>query len=399
MARVAIVLSHPVQYYSPWFAHLASRSIDLRVFYLWDFGVTETRDRGFARPLRWDIPLLDGYEFEFVPNRSKDPGTHRLFGLDNPEIVTRLSTWRPDAIVQFGYTYATHMRVMFSRTLAKVPLILRGDSHDLARPSGVQTRLARAARALLFKRFNAFLAVGAANANYYRRSGVDASRIFFAPHAVDNARFRAATHDAGVDAATWKRELGIAPERLVILFAGKFENKKRPIDLLRSFFSLISGWNDRDPLPALLLAGSGNLETELRQLAGDQIGRTVFFAPFQNQTRMPVVYAAGDVLVLPSFGVGETWGLAVNEAMNLARPVIVSSHVGCARDLVTDGETGWVFEAGSTEALTRVLVDACSDRSRIIRMGQAARDRVDQYSFEATTAGLRDALGAVVRVA
>ncbi len=75
MTRLAVVTTHPIQYYAPWFRRLASHpGLDLRVFYLWDFGVVEREDKGFGRTIRWDVPLLDGYASEFVPNVSRRPG-------------------------------------------------------------------------------------------------------------------------------------------------------------------------------------------------------------------------------------------------------------------------------------------------------------------------------------
>jgi glycosyltransferase involved in cell wall biosynthesis len=390
--RLAVVLSHPIQYYSPWFAYLAENApIDLRVFYLWDFGIARRHDPGFDLALQWDIPLRDGYESEMLPNRSKDPGTHHFSGIDNPGLVSRLSAWRPDAILLFGYAYPSHLRVMFSPGLRRVPLLLRGDSHDAARMPGWKTAASRFARALLFRRFAAFLAVGKANTEYYRRSGVAESKIHFVPHCVDNRRFQSAAADAERGAIEWKRELGIPLDRPVILFAGKFETKKRPLDLLRAFTKL-------DGNGVLLFTGAGPLEGQLKEEAGDRIGRTIFFAPFQNQTRMPVVYSAGEVVVLPSYGVGETWGLAVNEAMNLGRPAIVSTHVGCGPDLVRPGETGWIFEAGSVDGLAAALKDALGDLARLQGMGRAARDLVSRYSFEAAASGLLAALDKVVPV-
>ncbi|HSP00130.1 MAG TPA: glycosyltransferase, partial [Thioalkalivibrio sp.] len=114
---------------------------------------------------------------------------------------------------------------------------------------------------------------------------------------------------------------------------------------------------------------------------------------FQNQTRMPTVYASGSLLVLPSFGSGETWGLAVNEAMNLALPCIVSTHVGCGPDLVRHGETGWLFEAGDVDALAAVLRLALdTGREGRFRMGEQARRHVQGYSYRTATAALRQAL-------
>ena len=76
MKKLAVITSHPIQYHAPWFRHLArERQIDLKVFYLWDFGVTERIDDGFKQAVRWDVPLLTGYQHEFVENTSSRPGT------------------------------------------------------------------------------------------------------------------------------------------------------------------------------------------------------------------------------------------------------------------------------------------------------------------------------------
>ena len=391
--RLAIVLSHPIQYFSPWFAHLAaSGAVDVRVFYLWDFGVEARHDRDFGQAVQWDVPLLEGYESEFVPNVSRDPGTHRFGGLENPTLVDRLVTWRPDAILLFGYTYRTHVGVLFSRKLRRVPILMRGDSHDLARLPGIGAAVKKAIRRVLFRRVHAFLAVGEANTNYLLASGVPRERIFRAPHCVDNARFRAAPEETRARAAAWRRELAIPEAATVVLFAGKLEPKKRPLDLLAAFQEAVP---ESDGRAVLLFVGSGVLESALKQQAGTRLGRDVFFAGFQNQTTMPAVYASGDVLVLPSLA-EETWGLCVNEAMNLGLPAIVSSYVGCAQDLVVSGETGWVFPAGDVRALSEILRRSLADVDRLHRMGEAARSRVSDYSFEAATAGLLLALDSVL---
>ena len=392
--RLAIVVSHPIQYFSPWFKHLAAQpDLQVKVFYLWDFGVEARYDPAFGHSIQWDIPMLDGYEYAFVPNHSANPGTHHFRGLNNPGLVAALRTWSPNVILLFGYNYPSHLRVLLSWHLRNIPLLLRGDSHDLSRSPGWKTQLARYVRSLLFRRFDGFLAVGKANADYFRNCGVPDDRVFFTPHCVDNARFQAATSQAAKDAIAWRAELGIPADALVVLFAGKFEPKKRPQDLLNAFEKACNALPSADPSPVLLFVGSGVLEDQLGALAGDRLGRTVFFAPFQNQSHMPRVYATGDLLVLPSYGVGETWGLAVNEAMNLGRPTIVSSHVGCGPDLVVPGETGWIFEAGNINALAGDLVKALSTgRKGLALMGQEARTRVRGYSYEAATAGLRATL-------
>lgn len=385
MTRLAVVTTHPIQYYSPWFRYLAEQpGLDLHVFYLWDFGVTERRDKGFGQSFAWDVPLLDGYAAEFVANISKQPGTHRFRGIDNPGLAAALAAFHPAAVLCLGYNYRSFFRLLFGRGLRDVPLILRGDSHRLVVQTDGKAWLRRQAIRFIFRRFRAFLYVGEANRQYLRQHDVAAERLFFSPHAVDNARFMVDAEMTRAAAETWKRELDIPAGMAVVLFAGKLEAKKRPLDLLRAF--------DRAALTdaALLFVGSGHLEDELRREA--LAIPHVYFAPFQNQSTMPRTYAAADLVVLPSHGPSETWGLCINEAQCLARPVVVSSHVGCAADLVQHGQTGLIFPAGSVDALAACLREAFADPARLRAWGEAGKERVQHYTYSEATRGLREAL-------
>ena len=372
-SRLAVVISHPIQYYSPWFRHLASLDeVDLRVFYLWDYGVKETKDEKFGgEAFKWDIPLLEGYDHEFIANTSADPGTHHYDGLKNPDLVPQLLEWEPDAILLFGYKFEALQKVIRSKELRHTPLIFRGDSHTLFPETGLKAWLKRKILTVNYKRFSRFLTVGSANEAYFSSCGVPPAHMIRAPHCVDNDRFRNAQPEAEKQAAAWRRELGIPEDAFVFLFAGKFEDKKRPLDLLTAFQDL------DHPEAWLLFVGGGAHEEELHDRAGDR----VVFAPFQNQSQMPRTYATGDVLVLPSFGRGETWGLAVNEAMNLARPAIVSSHVGCGPDLVENGKTGWIFRAGDVPDLTEALEAALQNTARTKLMGASAQELVATFNY------------------
>lgn len=382
--KLAIVATHPIQYYAPWFVHLARHSgLEIRVFYLWNFGVAAHVDPGFQIPVTWDLPLLEGYEHEFVENRSRDPGTAGYFGLWNPDLPRKLRSWRPDAVLLTAYNYASIGNLLLRSRSGDAPLIFRGDSHRLAARRGLRESIKQSAIAAVFRRFDAVLYVGSANREYFALHGVPAERLFYSPHAVDNERFFAASGAAEATAPSWKRSLGIPENHRVVLFAGKFEEKKRPLDLLRAFLEA------RLDRVSLLYVGSGHLESELRAAA---VGRTnVFFSPFRNQSLMPETYAAGDAFVLPSYGPAETWGLAVNEAMCMGRPVIVSDHVGCARDLVVAGETGLTFAAGNVEAL-RATLGAALRNPALRSWGDAAQSRIRLFTYEAATSGLMAAL-------
>jgi glycosyltransferase involved in cell wall biosynthesis len=385
--RLAIVAGHPVQYISPWLNGLADKArIDLKVFYLWDLGVSSATDPGFGRPLQWDIPLLEGHDYQFITNRSKDPGNHHFLGYINPGLASPLTAWRPDAILLMNYAFLTYVLLLLDPRFWRIPFLFRGDSHNLNRKRGLKSKLSQLGRSLLFRRFAAFLVVGRANHQYYRSNGVPASKLFMGRHAVDNARFAAAGTTAEQKAKTLRHSLGIGQE-IVILFVGKFVAVKRPLDLLIAYARL--------PAPLIrasriVFVGEGHLHECIRDQAQHLGLDGVHFLPFQNQTMMPAVYRMGDLLALPSES--ETWGLVVNEAMNLACPAIVSDHVGCAYDLVVPGHTGWVFPKGNLQALSHCLEDAIVDQARLRQIGENARRHVASFSYDGITASLQQAL-------
>ena len=383
--KLAIVLSHPTQYYSPWFAWLATNAtFDLRVFYLWNFGVAITRDPQFGATFAWDRDLLNGYAHEFVPNRAVDPGTHRFGGLDNPTLGARLRAWQPDAVLLFGYNYRTHLRLILS---SRWPLIFRGDSHliDHAPTHLLKRSLLR----LLYSRFAAITYVGQANQDYFRTFGVPKSRLYFAPHCVDETHFKA-TPTLRAQTAAFRATLSLGNRR-VVLFAGKFVPSKQPLPLLQAFLALAPA------NVALVFVGHGEELPALQAAAAARPDVAIRILPFANQSEMPSRYLLADIFALPSRGLYETWGLAVNEAMHLGIPCLVSNRVGCQRDLVIDGETGWVFPAEEPAALQSTLARALHDlTTRAPALQAAVAQRIAGYTYAHATEGLLEAFHSVV---
>ncbi len=389
MTRLAVCISHPIQYYAPWFRFITAQAkIELKVFYLWDFGVTDKVDEGFGQIVRWDTPLLSGYEYEFVENVSRVPATSRFFGLRNPNLKRRIETWKPDAVLMIGYNYASMMRFIMTWDTRRAPLLFRGDSHRLVEQNGVTARARRLYISSLFRRFSALLYVGSANLAYLRYHHVAPHKLFRSPHAVDNDFFQANDAEQERAAAKWRAELNIEPQQRVVMFAGKFEEKKRPLDLWRAFESYDAANEAKNA--TLLFVGAGELKVELRREVGNH--PRVRFAPFQNQTLMPRTYRAADLFVLPSHSANETWGLAINEAMNCGRAVTVSSLVGCAADLVRPYQNGLRFPAGDVAALTACLREALKDENRLRAWGKESRNIIADFNYAAATRGVYEAL-------
>jgi glycosyltransferase involved in cell wall biosynthesis len=386
--RLAVVAGHPVQYVAPWLAQLAQEKIvELHVFYLWDFGVVETKDPGFGITLEWDIPLLDGYSYSFVPNIAADPGNHHFWGYVNPSLARLVSAWKPDVIFLMNYAFFSYLLFLLDVRTWRVPIIFRGDSHDVGRELTLRELFTSLIRKLVFSRFSAFLDVGENNRNYLLSSNVPRRKLFHTPHAIDNKRFQNARNMALPEGKKLRDKLSIREDQTLIAFVGKLIPIKRPFDLMCAFSLLPPEIRCQ---AALLFVGEGRLKTELRALCSKHKLENVHFLDFQNQLAMPSVYSASDLLVLPSQQ--ETWGLVVNEAMNLSCPALVSDHVGCAPDLILPDQTGWVFPTGDIFALRNFLTKAISNPEQLKLMGSNAAERICLYSYESVTAGLYQAL-------
>jgi glycosyltransferase involved in cell wall biosynthesis len=371
MPRLAIISTHPIQYYAPLFRRLSARDgLDVHVFYGWEGPSTGDYDPGFEEDVTWDIPLLDGYPHTFLKNESGDPGTHHFRGIVTPDLVPSIEDWDPDAVLVFGWNYWSHLGAL-RHFHGRVPVFFRGDSTLLDETPGPRQWGRRLFLRWVYRHVDRALYVGQNNRAYFEAHGLSDDQFTWVPHVIENARFAEAS-DAEEKAKQWRKEIGILSDAPVILFAGKLGKKKAPDVLLDAFLQL------EHKEAHLAVVGSGPMEDTLKAQAADH--PRVHFLGFQNQSRMPVVYRLGDVFVLPSRGPGETWGLAVNEAMACGRPVVVTERVGCATDLV-DEANGRVVPAEDADALRRALDGLLADRDRLRAMGRRSAERIQDWSI------------------
>jgi glycosyltransferase involved in cell wall biosynthesis len=382
MKPVAVVATHPIQYQTPLYRYLTQRGIPIHALFLCKLGSGEGRDAGFGMTVSWDIPLLDGFSYEFVPSVMGDT-PDGFFGLMNPGLLTAIDGRRFSAVMVHGWRSLSMLTAVARAKLGQLPVLYRAESNDrMTQTHGGKRRVLSWG---LKRVVAACLPIGSLNDQFYANLGVPPSRRFLMPYAVDNERFQAA---AGSISKTQARaSFGLNADGTVALFVGKLVPWKQPELLLRAFAS--SAPRDAQ----LLIAGTGPMEVELRAQADRTMPGRIVFTGFLNQSEIPRAYRAADLLVVPSEY--ETWGLAVNEGMNFQLPAIVSSTVGCAPDLVEEGVTGEIFEQGDQAQLASQLRALLGDRERLSRMGVTAKQRIDEWSFRECEAGLRSALEAV----
>jgi glycosyltransferase involved in cell wall biosynthesis len=224
---------------------------------------------------------------------------------------------------------------------------------------------------------------------FYQAIGIPADRIFMMPYAVDNRRFTAASRLSVSERREIRASLGVGDGRPIILYSAKLQPRKRPDDLLRAAAML-----NKECVPfQLAMIGSGEMELGLHAAARQLCLTNVSFAGFINQSVLPRYYGACDVFVLPS--TDEPWGLAINEAMCAGLPIVASSEIGCAPDLLRAGSNGFLFPGGNIAALAEALRSLIADGGLRERMGQVSRDIIAQWSYAECEAGLAAALASV----
>ncbi|MEO5911739.1 MAG: glycosyltransferase family 4 protein, partial [Pelobium sp.] len=368
--------------------------------YTWGEGSIQKYDPGFGKVIEWDIPLLVGYTYTFEKNTAKTPGSHHFKGIKTPELISNIEKFSPDAILVFGWAYHSHLKVL-RHFKGKIPIWFRGDSTLLDEQKGLKNLFKSYFLKWVYQHVDRAFYVGIANKLYFLKYGLKEVQLSFAPHAIDNERFGLPQIDKSKDL---RKQLSIEEDELLFLFAGKMELKKNPMLLLQAFIELEqegemgkiqedraqnqeAGYkteevSDKKQGIHLLFLGNGLLEKSLKLKVESLELKKVHFMDFQNQSQMPVVYQACNVFCLPSFGPGETWGLAVNEAMASGKAVIVSDRVGCGKDLVRHGENGFIFKHDDVEALLRPLRYFIENPERENAFGEKSQTIIKNYTFE-----------------
>ena len=207
----------------------------------------------------------------------------------------------------------------------------------------------------------------------------DAGRVFEAPQAADPAVFAAAVPSEEVLRA--REQAGAEPDQVLVLYVGRLVEEKG-VRVLAEAWTRAGLAGDA----VLAAAGEGPLE-----LPGRMLGQV-------ERAGLPALYAAADVLVLPSIRTRtftEPWGLVTNEAMHQGTPVVASDAVGAvAGGLVRDGRNGLVARAGDAEELATRIRLLVRNKELRERLGAAAREDVAPYTPESWAEGVLSAVRA-----
>lgn len=385
--RLAVVNSHPIQYFAPLYAYLnRDPGIEVTALYCTDYSLRGAIDPGFKQQVKWDVDLLSGYRHVFLGERAKKRSITGFWALVCPEVWHEIRSGKYDAVWLHGYAYAAYVLAFLAAKSRRLPVFVRSETHLGLKRSSWRQRLRDGILRRAYRHVDGFLAIGSANREYYRSLGVPDSKIFAVPYTVDNDRFIAAASITPAQRQQVRTKFGLRDDQPVVLYASKFMRRKHPDDVVAA----VSRLQAEGVKVSLLMVGTGEMEAELRAQATRLGVNDVVFGGFVNQVELPQVYAASDIFVLPSES--EPWGLIVNEVMCASLPVVVSDEVGCVPDLVHDHINGRLMRAGDVDSLTAALRDLLGDPQRMESAGRQSLETIRNWSYAQCLQGARSAI-------
>jgi glycosyltransferase involved in cell wall biosynthesis len=357
--RLAIVVSHPIQHFAPWYREVAKLpEIDLKLFYSCDWGSEKYHDPQFGVEIQWDIPLLDGYEYEFLPIK-KRPASMTFWELDNPTVTKALSDFDPHVVLVHGYASRTNWRVARWTSSNRKPLLIYSDSNSGESIPAWKRIAKRLVVGYFYGYVDGALYVGNNNCAYHSLYGIPKTRLFPGTLPVDRNALLNAVLDVQAARRRIREELAIPQDAFVVLLCGKLTPGKRPMDLVKALHRCTESKADIWGL----IVGDGPERGAVEAYCEQNALKNVRCTGFVNQAQIANYYAAADCIAVTSEK--DSHPLVITEAATFGLPVIASDAIGCigAEDTTRDNENAIVYRCGDIEKLTSALVRFSCDKA------------------------------------
>jgi glycosyltransferase involved in cell wall biosynthesis len=365
--RVAFLLERPSQFDAPLFSH-AARDPE-HAFEAWFTAVDPgglAPDPELGRDVDWGFDRLAGYRWRPVPTRTELAA------------LAAAPDTRPDLVMVNGWTRRSYLstartaRRLGLRTALRIDRVLFPDEPA---PGAFRRLLVGG---LLARRFDRFLTTGSLGHAFLVAAGVPAARIGRFPYAVDHEAFTRAASASAAARESRRAGWGARAEDRVVLALAKFSAREAPWDLLDAAAA-------REAVPIRwILAGDGPERTRFAaEVARRGLDRVVLpgYVPYPE---LPSVYAAADLFVHPARE--ERWGVSIAEALACGLPVVASSRVGAAYDLVEPGGNGERYPVGDGRELAAAIERALALRPERVRA--CSTPRLSDFGLVSTWAGI-----------
>jgi glycosyltransferase involved in cell wall biosynthesis len=321
------------------------------------------------------VQVFPNRVFESIPTRDMHEGVTAALDRLDPDGVAIISYSFPDARACLSWC----------RRRRRTAVLMSSTKED----DGARVRWRERLKKVIVSQYDAALVGGTPQRRYLEALGFPPAAIFQPCTVVDNAFFADGAAAIRTRPKTVPPLPGLHDDTPFFLASGRFLALKNFDGLLRAYHR----YRQSHERPwRLILLGDGPERSSLEALAAALHLDGVLFAGFRQIEELPAYYAQAGAFVHPSFK--DTWGLVVNEAMATGLPVLVSDQVGCATDLVRNGENGFTFHPADTGALARAMAEIATSPGTRARFGQRSVAIISGWSPFAFAEGLWDAFEA-----
>lgn len=378
---------HPIQYHVPIYRELEKlEEVETTVLYADTLGLNEIYNPEFKTTIKWNIPLLDGYDSLFFKNYAKKRITG-FFSRINPGIFWHLLSNKYDVVLIHGYQTFSAWLVFIAAKLRGTKIVFRGEAIPKKQTSTWKKQLSQWVTEKFLASCDAVMYSCTGNKLYWQERKVPNNKMFFIPCAVDNEYFSEQQKNYLPDRNQLRQQEGILENDFVILFLSRFTARKRALDLIKAV-SIIEHKNI-----VLLFVGDG-LERDIMEAETKASQLKAVFTGFKNQDELSKYYTMSDMFaVISSYDASPK---ALNEALNFKLPVLVTDQVGTAYDLVCEDENGFIVLVGDVETMAMHITKLNQNRKLATQMGEKSIEIVTDWSLQNDAKGVLQALKYVV---
>ncbi|MFX0133658.1 MAG: glycosyltransferase family 4 protein [Candidatus Hodarchaeota archaeon] len=230
---------------------------------------------------------------------------------------------------------------------------------------------------------NAVIVPGRFSYRYHQQLGISKDRIFVANQSTNDI-----SKDNRSDIS--RDEIGIN-QKIIILYLSRIIEYKGLDILVRAFKMLEMERKD----VFLLIGGDGDFRPFCEKLARELVIKNIRFLGKIPSHKVGFYYMLSDIFVLPSHitNKAEAWGLVINEAMSVGKPVITTDAVGAAYELVKDGINGYMVKNKNVNELYAALKRILQDNRLMRAMGENSRKIFEEFNdYDKMFEGFKNAI-------
>lgn len=310
-------------------------------------------------------------------------------------IMSILNEIQPDVIAISGYSEVDSRTCLAWCTKNGRRSILMTESKQ---DDAYRIYIKELIKSFIIKQFDAVLCGGITHREYAKILGMSEECIFQGYDIVDNDYFWRSSSSAKNNPELYRHLPGLEIDSPFFLVSSRFISRKNIHGLLNAYqlYRKKNMFKNSNIAWRLVILGNGPERNRLEKLILEKNIEGITLAGFRQIDEIPAYYGLASVFIHPALQ--EQWGLVVNEAMASGLPVLVSRTCGCAKDLVINGNNGFIFNPRDIDTLATLMLHVASGRYDLAAMGMASRKIIDKWTPNTFAKGLFSAFNKVINI-